>query len=65
MSIPVARMSFGNIDDSDDYSLKRDLSRELLIRDIQHSKSGEECMTNFSHNLLRENIDIEEDSIER
>lgn len=62
MSIPVARMSFGNVDDSDDYSLKRDLSRELLIRDIQHGKSGEECVVNFSHNLLRENT--EEDSIE-
>ena len=59
MSIPVARMSFGNIDDSNDYSLKRDLSRELLIRDIQHSKSREECMMNFSNNLLRENINID------
>ena len=62
MPIPVARMSFGDVNDSGDYSLKRGLSRELLIRDIQHGKSGEECMTNFSHNLLRENM--EEDSIE-
>ena len=59
MSISVARMSFGNIDDSDDYSLKRDLSRELLIRNIQHGKSREECMTNFSRNLLRENAESE------
>lgn len=58
MSLPVARMSFGDIDDSGDYSLKRGLSKELLIRDIQHGKSGEECMTNFSHNLLRENMGI-------
>ena len=54
MSIPVARMSFGDVDDSDDYLLSRDLSRELLIRNVQHGKSGEECMANFSHNLLRE-----------
>ncbi len=57
MSIPVARMSFSNINDSDDCSLNQSLSRELLIRDIQHGKNGEECMINFAHNLIRENIE--------
>ena len=54
MSIPVAHMSFGG-DDSDDYSLNRDISRERLIRDIQHGKSGSECMANFAQNLFLEN----------
>lgn len=60
MSIPVARVSFGK-DDSNDYSLNRDISRECLVRDIQHGKSGSECMTNFAQNLFLENYIYEEE----
>lgn len=54
MSIPVARMSLGS-NDSNDYSLNRDASRGRLVRDIQHGKSGSECMANFAQNLFLEN----------
>jgi len=39
-----------------DLDLDRDLSRELLIRDMQKGKDGLECMTNFARNLVKENL---------
>jgi hypothetical protein len=54
MSIPVYSAELGT-DKEPDLDLKRDLSRELLIRDIQHGKSGSEAMANFAENLLLEN----------
>lgn len=53
ISIPVFSSMMG--DAEPDLDLDLDLSRELLIRDIQQGKDGLECMTNFSKNLIKEN----------
>lgn len=55
ISIPVFSSWMG--DAEPDLDLKRDLSRELLIRDIQKGKDGLECMTNFALNLAKENVE--------
>ena len=54
MSIPVFSSMMG--DAEPDLDLDRDLSRELLIRDMQKGKDGLECMTNFARNLVKENL---------
>lgn len=54
--IPVYRCSFGD-DTEIELDVHRDLSRELLERDIQHGKSGLDCMINFSKNILKENAE--------
>lgn len=53
ISIPVfsSRMS----DAESDLDLRRDLSRELLIRDLQKGNDALECLTNFAKNLIKEN----------
>ena len=55
MSIPVfsARL---NCDAEPDLDLRRGLSRELLIRDIQRGRSPMECASNFNRNLIMENL---------
>ena len=58
ISIPVFSSMMGAAEPNLD--LDRDLSRELLIRDIQKGKDGLECMTNFAKNLIRENVENEE-----
>ena len=55
MSIPVFSSVMG--DTEPDLNLKRDLSKEVLIRDMQKGKDGTECMTNFAANLIRENME--------
>lgn len=55
MSIPVFSSVMGDAEPNLD--LKRDLSREMLIRDMQKGKSKSECMTNFAANLIRENVE--------
>ena len=54
MSMPVFSAEMG-CDKEPDLDLKRDISRELLIRDVQKGKTGSECMANFAHNLFVEN----------
>ena len=56
MSIQVCSLNLGK-DDDNDFCLDRDLSRELLTRDIQKGKTPSECMLNFSGNLITENCD--------
>lgn len=53
--IPVfsSRMS----DAESDLDLHRDLSRELLIRDMQKGNDALECLTNFAKNLIKENAE--------
>ena len=58
ISIPVFSSMMGDAEPNLD--LDRDLSRELLIRDIQKGKDGVECMTNFARNLIKENVESEE-----
>lgn len=58
ISIPVFSSRMGDAEPNLD--LDRDLSRELLIRDIQKEKDGLECMTNFAKNLIVENAESEE-----
>jgi hypothetical protein len=55
MSVPVFSSMMGNAEPNLD--LKRDLSKEMLVRDIQKGKSKSECMTNFAANLIRENME--------
>lgn len=57
ISIPVFSSMMG--DAEPDLDLDRDLSRELLIRDIQKGKDRLECMTNFARNLAIENMKSE------
>ena len=57
LSIPVFSASFGLGRDEPELDLKREISRELLQRDLQHGKSPVEAMMNFSGNLLKENIE--------
>lgn len=58
ISIPVFSSMMG---DAEPYlDLDRDLSKELLIRDMQKGKDGLECMTNFARNLIKENVESEE-----
>ena len=54
MSMPVFSANLGT-DDEPDLDLKRDLSRQLLERDLQHGVSGSEAMTHFAENLFLEN----------
>ena len=54
MSMPVFSAELGT-DKEPELDLTRDLSRELLIRDIQHGKSGSEAMEHFAENLFLEN----------
>ena len=54
ISIPVFSSMMG--DAEPDLDVNRDLSRELLIRDMQKGKDGLECMTNFARNLIKENL---------
>ena len=54
ISIPVFSSMMGNAEPNLD--LDRDLSRELLIRDMQKGKDSLECMTNFERNLIKENV---------
>lgn len=58
ISIPVFSSRLG--DAEPDLDLKRDLSRTLLIRDIQKGKDGLECVANFTGNLVIENLENEE-----
>ena len=58
ISIPVFSSMMGNAEPNLD--LDRDLSRELLIRDIQKGKDGLECIANFARNLVEENAESEE-----
>lgn len=55
MSIPVFSAEMGR-DEEPTLDLKRGLSREILIRDIQHGKNKDICMTNFAQNLYCENF---------
>ena len=55
MSIPVFSAEMER-DEEPALDLKRDLSREILIRDIQHGKNKDICMTNFAQNLFCENL---------
>jgi hypothetical protein len=55
MSVPVFSSMMGNAEPNLD--LKRDLSKEMLVRDMQKGKSKSECMTNFAANLIRENME--------
>lgn len=57
ISIPVFSSTLGEAEP--DLDLKRDLSRTLLIRDIQKGKDGLECMTNFAGNLFLENMETD------
>jgi len=60
MRIPVFSAEMGN-DKEPSLDLKRDTSRELLIRDIQHGKSGLDCMVSFAKNICCENLsEVEE-----
>ena len=56
MSMPVFSATFGLGRDEPNLDLKRELSRELLQRDLQRGKSHVESMANFSENLFKENI---------
>lgn len=58
ISIPVFSSMMG--DAEPDLDLDRDLSKELLIRDIQKGKDNLSCMTNFTVNLIKENTESEE-----
>jgi hypothetical protein len=55
MSIPVFSSVMGDAEPN--LNLKKDLSREMLIRDMQKGKSKSKCMTNFAANLIRENTE--------
>ena len=54
MSIPVFSANMSS-ESEVDIDLDRDLSIELLQRDVCKGKSGSECMMNFSKNLFIEN----------
>lgn len=54
MSVPVFRASLGT-DTEPELDLKRDLSRELLIRSTTHGKPANEAMSEFAVNLFLEN----------
>ena len=58
MSIPVFSSTMGDAEPNLD--LKRDLSKEMLVRDMQKGKDGTECMTNFAANLIKENTEKEQ-----
>ncbi len=57
ISIPVFSSIIGTSEPNLD--LDRDLSKELLIRNIQKGKDNLECMTNFARNLIKENAESE------
>lgn len=54
MSMPVFSATLGT-DTEPELDLKRDLSREILIRDIQHGASESEAIEHFAENLFLEN----------
>lgn len=55
MTMPVFSATFGLGRDEPELDLERELSRELLQRDLQRGKSPVEAMMNFSENLFKEN----------
>ena len=61
MSIPVFGATFGLGREEPDLYIERELSRELLQRDLQRGKSTVESMANFSENLFKENIGVTND----
>lgn len=63
MTIDVFGASFGEKREIK-LDLKRDLSRELLIRDTQRKISGTECMANFAENIFLENTNFAQESEE-
>ncbi|MCR5669636.1 MAG: hypothetical protein K6G10_01400 [Butyrivibrio sp.] len=54
MSIPVFSSELGT-DKEPELDLKRDISKEMLIRDIQHGATASEAMEHFAKNLFLEN----------